>query len=279
MSKTAVYLVCFHSEKRDDFSGCTAQYFAVEKAIRNGEWPYDNGDDPSFYVARRGGPLTWGVCRQDVRTSISRGSIVVFFAYSSIGHGIVLYRLCAIATVADKVDHRALHRRPAFARSRQLYINSLIRPDSHGWRYDETNRPRSKRHEDWLWRIADHGRMKKEVFRERYGQVYETGWLSEKTINNCAPALASNYVVFADTFASAEPPEVARALNGQHEHWTNEALRDLTVRIAAARLANHRDYLRIINPSGRNQYTHHAARSGTTSHSCRWVDYSMVCAG
>jgi hypothetical protein len=64
----------------------------LEKAIIDGEWPYDNGDDPSFYVARRGGLLTWGVCRQDVRNSIEPGSIVVFFAYTS-KDGAVYYRL------------------------------------------------------------------------------------------------------------------------------------------------------------------------------------------
>jgi hypothetical protein len=51
---TTIYLVCFHSVKNDTLNGSARQYLVVEQAIRGGEWPYDNGDDPSFFVARKG---------------------------------------------------------------------------------------------------------------------------------------------------------------------------------------------------------------------------------
>ena len=70
--QTAVYC---HSQKPESFDGTKGQFRVVEEAIERDEWPYDNGDDPSFYVANQGGVLTWGVCRQDVRNSIPMGSV------------------------------------------------------------------------------------------------------------------------------------------------------------------------------------------------------------
>ena len=44
-------------------------------------WPYDGGDDPSFFCWRRhknqGGKLSWGVCRPDVRGAVQPGDVVV----------------------------------------------------------------------------------------------------------------------------------------------------------------------------------------------------------
>ena len=67
-----------------------------------------------FTSLERGGHLTWGVCRQDLRNSIAKGSIVVFFSFTPLARGELLYRLCAVETVADKLDHRAVHRDRAF---------------------------------------------------------------------------------------------------------------------------------------------------------------------
>jgi hypothetical protein len=117
---TAVYLVPYHSEPGLHLDGCAGQFATVENAIVAGEWPYDNGDDPSFYVARNGGPLTWGVCRQDVRNSIESGSIVVFFSYTS-RHDKVRYRLSAVATVADNVDRRTVFTDPRFVLLRATF--------------------------------------------------------------------------------------------------------------------------------------------------------------
>src|ERR1039458_4069461 len=117
---TAIYLVCFHSEMPKSFDGAKGQFHKVETAIYKGEWPYDNGDDPSFYVARQGGRLTWGVCRQDLRNAIEKDSIVVFFSFTSLPNKEILYRLCAVATVDDKVDHRAIHDDRRLRRFRRL---------------------------------------------------------------------------------------------------------------------------------------------------------------
>lgn len=61
MHQTSVYLACFHSEP-GHMKGSAGQCAMVEAAIERGEWPYDNGDDPSFYVARKCGGRLLGTC-------------------------------------------------------------------------------------------------------------------------------------------------------------------------------------------------------------------------
>jgi hypothetical protein len=257
---TAIYLLCFHSQKPVSFNGSQRQFLIVERAISEGKWPYDNGDDPSFYVARKGGSLTWCVCRQEVRNSIPVGSLVAFFSFTSLQDGHVLYRLCGVTTVIGKIDVRALHSENDFATFRHLYINSVIRPDLEGWRYDETDRPASQRHGDWLWRISDHRGLKQEIFNKRYEQIYRSGFLPESSLANGDLTLAQNYVVFStgmpNGYISGNPPEVAIARKGAHEKWSDKTLRSLTVGTAARFLTSKRSYLRVVNKSGRNVHRH-----------------------
>lgn len=253
MKKTSIYLVCFHSAPQN-LDGCSTQFATVEQAINNREWPYDNGDDPSFYVARRRGRLTWGVCRQDLRNSLLRGSIVVFFSFTPESKDRFVYRLCAVTTADDKVDHRAVYRSSTLRNKR--YINGLIRPQKGGWRYDETDRPQSARHGDWLWRMADHRGFTRRDFEARYRKFYDIEWFSERDLNPGKLKLGNNYIVFSDhaerTFISASPPIVATAKKGNHEVWNNAELRRLTVGLASRLLKNQRGYLRVANSSGRN---------------------------
>lgn len=251
---TAIYLVCFHSAKPDTLRDSKGQYRIVETAIRDAEWLYDNGDDPSFYVARRGGPLTWGVCRQDLRNSLAKDSIVVFFSFTPLKNDEILYRLCAVETVIDRVDHRSLHRDQRFAQFRHLYINGLIIPENDGWRYAETDRRTSQRHKDWLWRMADHRGSTREQFGKKHASVCRDEWFADNAVGSGTLRLGSNYVVFSippdRAFISPRPPKVAIARNGQHEQWTDKTLQAITVGAAAVR--DGRGYLRVVNPSGRN---------------------------
>ena len=246
----------FHSEKPKSLQGAERQFLKVETAIRDGDWPYDNGDDPSFYVARRGGRLTWGVCRQELRTSIWEGSIVVFFSFTPLATGEVLYRLCGVATVDYKTDHCAARRDGRLAAFRERYINLLIARSSDGWDYAETDRKRSQRHKDWLWRMADHMGLSKKAFEKEYDKAYSSENFPDDLLARGRLKLAGNYVVFsADpscTFISPDPHEVAVAINGQHEKWSDKRLQALTVGRAAAKRADKRSYLRVINSSGRN---------------------------
>ena len=249
LNMTAIYLVPYHSQPGLHLNGAAGQFAVVESAIVGGEWPYDNGDDPSFYVARQGGPLTWGVCRQDLRNEIKIGSIVVFFSFTRKGLK-TMYRLSGVATVADRLDRRAVFSDRRLRRHRHLYLNVLVRPQGKGWEYDEGDREQKARHSDWLWRIAVHGK-RKEPFQVRHKKIYKTGQLSNNSVR-----LATNYVVFStaadETYILPTPPEVAIAASGKHEKWTDDELRALTVALAGATTKNGRDYLRAANPTGRN---------------------------
>jgi hypothetical protein len=260
VNHTAIYLLCFHSQKAVSFNESERQFLVVERAISDGEWPYDNGDDPSFYVARKGGCLTWGVCRQEVRNSIPVGSLAAFFSFTSLQDGRVLYRLCGVTTVIGKLDVRAVHRDDSFAPFRHLYINSVIRPDIDGWRYDESDRPFSQRHGDWLWRVSDHRGVNQKTFNKRYEQIYRSGFLPESSLADGDLTLAENYVLFStgmpDGHISRKPPEVAIARKGEHEKWNDTTLRSLTVGTAARFLKSKRSYLRVVNKSGRNVHRH-----------------------
>jgi hypothetical protein len=256
VNTTAIYLVCFHSEKPKSLDGFCRQYLKVETAICRGEWPYDNGDDPSFYVARQGGRLTWGVCRQDLRNAIAKDSIVVFFSFTPLTKEETVYRLCAIATVDDILDHRAVHRDQRLSQFRHLYINRLIAPENDGWRYDETDRPTSRRHQDWLWRMVYHRGITQEQFNKKYAEIYRECWFPDSAVINRELPLANNYIVFSNppdrAFISPDPPVVAIAVKGQHEKWTDRKLQEMTVRKAASLAKSGRDYLRVANKSGRN---------------------------
>ncbi len=247
---SAVYIVAYHSECNRALRGSSGQFSIVEQAIARGEWPYDNGDDPSFHVARRGGPLTWGVCRQDVRNAILPGDIVVFFASTSISTRKVLYRLSAVATVAERMHHLRANRDPRFRP--YPYINLMGRAVNGAWRYDETDRPLHHRHADWLWRMADAGGMTKADFAVAHSQVYQTGQFSRHALRTGEIRLACNYIVFSaaddETFISPAPVAVATALKGQRERWCNSQFRRRTVGQAARHGA--RDYLRAASPTG-----------------------------
>jgi hypothetical protein len=236
--------------------GAERQYRVVETAIRDAEWPYDNGDDPSFYAARKGGRLTWGVCREDLRNAITTESIVVFFSFTPISHDEILYRLCAVATVEAKLDHRSIHRDRILSKLRALYINGLISPERGGWRYDETDRRSSQRHKDWLWRIACHRGIAKEKFKKKYAAIYRDEWFPDGAVADDQLRLAGNYILFSTTpdmgFISRDPPVVAVAAKGKSERWIDPKLQGLTVGKAAAFLKSGRDYLRVANRSGRN---------------------------
>src|SRR5689334_17326563 len=50
-------------------------------AAFTGGFPYDVGDDPAFFSASQcNGPVTWGVCRPDVRGALQNGDWVGFFS-------------------------------------------------------------------------------------------------------------------------------------------------------------------------------------------------------
>ena len=236
------HLIPYHSYQPDSrINAAFGRFACVEKAIAAGEWPYDNGDDPSFFAARRDhGLLTWGVCRRDVRARIRVGSICVFVAFEK-DRALIRYRMSAIATVAEKLDRRSVFQDSRF--QGKTYINLLISPDGDGWKYDENDRHKQHRHKDWLWRISDHRAMKKDIFTRKYAQIYNAERFSSSDV-----VVAKDYILFSQdsekTYISSHPPLVAAAQNGEHEHWISSELMMLTVGTAPQLHHRRRDFLR-----------------------------------
>jgi hypothetical protein len=202
--KTDVYLFGYHSEP-GDLKGSKGQFEIVERAIAAGEWPYDNGDDPSFYVAKHGGRLTWGVCRQDSRNPLpapaagngarQEGAIAVFFSFTTLNDEQVRYRLCAVATAEEKLDHRA-----AFRDARlkdHPYVNTMIRPRDGKWHFDETDRPKKHVHGNWLWRMCDLRALTQPVFNTKYAQFYKDGHFTDNDAAVGRVKFARNYILFS----------------------------------------------------------------------------------
>ena len=163
-------------------------------AMREREWLYEAGDDPSFFSAERNdGPVTWGVCRRDVRSQVSAGDVVAFFAvdYEG-GQWPRKYCLVAALTVEDKVSHAAIHDDERLAKFRK-YLNLLVRRKGDGWEHFEPSLPRTSWHSDWLWRIVGRGYRKAAVsgaskdFKD--GQALEVG--------GTPVTFGDNYVIFS----------------------------------------------------------------------------------
>src|SRR5579862_7511736 len=159
--ETRIYFAPFHATLDDSsMSPCGSTIAAFKKALKLRDWPYDSGDDPSFYAAGRfGGQLSWGICRQDVRNRLDSGDMVVFFSFRKFKRtGDSEYRLCALATVDRKTSQIDLWKDQNLEIYRK-YFNLLIRPsgsENDGWEHFEPTLEGSRLHDDWLWRIAEH---------------------------------------------------------------------------------------------------------------------------
>jgi len=147
--KTNIYLMVFRSVERG--SVCSPCGRASSSQVMPSDWPYDDGDDPSFRRSRQlRTNLTWGICRQQVRNRIKPTDIIVFFSVRVKKDGPPFdYRLCAIATVEEKVKQIAVWQKKRLNRFRS-FSNLLIRPKGKtGWEHYEP--VKEVQHGDWLW--------------------------------------------------------------------------------------------------------------------------------
>jgi hypothetical protein len=223
-------------------SPCGSTIAAFKRAVNLQDWPYDSGDDPSFYAARKfGGQLSWGICRQDVRNRLRRGDLVVFFSFRKFKEtGDSEYRLCALASVDRKVSQIAIWQDESLHVYRK-YFNILIQPSSlelDVWEHFEPTLAGSRIHDDWLWRMAAHQGFRKRDFKK----LQEGDRLGpHATIRCCPVVIAKNYVLFssdpAKTYVLSKPPVVAWHSNGkQVEEWNtdkfSQAVRRLTLDVA-----------------------------------------------
>lgn len=244
MASRRIYFAPFHATSDDSsVSACGSTIAAFTKAVKRQDWPYDNGDDPSFYAARKfGGQLSWGICRQDVRNRLRCGDIVVFFSFRKFkGTGDSEYRLCALATVDRKVRQSDISRDNTLKTYRK-YFNLLIRPSGsrHGaWEHFEPTLDGSRLHHDWLWRMAEHQGFRKKDFKK----LQKTDRLVQgAAVRGRSVILARNYVLFSsdvvETHILSKPPVIAWHSKGQAaEEWNqdkfSQAVKRLTLDVAA----------------------------------------------
>lgn len=223
-----IYLAAFHVRGEGHKLPCAKVAVRAFGSTGTSKWPYDIGDDPSFFCSEKGGgPLTWGICRPDVRNALSPGDIVVFFSVRKIKEiKETEYRFCAVATVCETVPMTDLWLRPAL-RVFSRYHNLLIEPRSPAfrcWKHSEPILKGKQGHEDWLWRICEHPKgVKKRSFKGR------DEFCIDDRIKGHRIIVAPNYIVFStrrdETYVLPSPPIVARHYKGKGtEVWEKDRI-------------------------------------------------------
>ena len=182
-----------------------------------GRFPFDAGDDPAFFSAGHlDGPVTWGVCRTDVRNQIdAKNDWVAFFSAEVVATQIE-YRFVALLKVADRLSGHLL------PMTFQQYLNRLIKKAPNSvWRHYEPLLPASGRHGDWLWRLSTGPYGRKDFFIKAGAmrEVPDSYWTSRD-------ADGKNYIVFdrQEGFILPTPPVIAKGVgNCMPERWGNSS--------------------------------------------------------
>jgi hypothetical protein len=155
--------------KRPPVEGSQPVVRAFRAACAESQFPFDIGDDPAFFAARYlRSPITWGICRPDVRAKIRPGDYAAFFAADRDNQQ-TTYLFVGALCVDRKISHVSLWKDPQPFRD---YLNLLIRPHGRGWEHFEPALAVRYWHKDWLWRIADNtGRRKEPVVQASLSHV------------------------------------------------------------------------------------------------------------
>jgi hypothetical protein len=207
--------------------GSPKSFEPLHAALRKGEWPYDYGDDPSFFCRYNlKGNLTWGVCRADVRSQVQPGDVVVFLSFTRMNEQ-VDYRLCAIATVERKIRQGDIFSDPSYVKYSH-YLNLLVRPTDGAWRsweHHEPGAPERDWHKDWLSRIVPFKFFSKGEL-DRQAQTHRVSL--DSYLDGKQFRFGYNYVLFSDdpiqTLVLQYPPTVAHAAPPRSEVWCPDKL-------------------------------------------------------
>lgn len=223
-----VYLSPYNSTLTSNHieGSCSNSCVRLHAALRRREWPYDYGDDPSFFCRLNlNGALTWGVCRADVRGQLKPGDVVVFFAFTNVGER-VEYRLSGLATVEQKIRQSDIFFRSAYEKYR-LYLNLLVHPtDGNGrnWTHHEPAAPHVW-HKDWLSRIAPFRRFGKTELNRCSAKRQISLDLS---IDGRPFIFGENYILFSidptKKFILDHPSIIAYSEPPHAEVWCNDRL-------------------------------------------------------
>jgi hypothetical protein len=260
------YISTFLESSQTDLFQPLAEGFRDD--LKAGVWPYDVGDDPSFCSARRTrGQVTWGVCRQDVRSQLQPGDVVIFFVVQYAANRIdSSYRFAAALSVQTSItEDKVFHATPYTTFGQ--YLNLLIRPCRSGWEHLEPSLPRRYWHDDWLWRISKHNGQRKAAFMQA-GLAHVPG--QPLIVGGRPVQLAPNYVIFSsspsESFVAETPPLVAQwSREEPFEKWRDTPKANAIRTIAFTRLG--RNNLRTRN----RQQTHRHVWVATSMSGCEVV--------
>jgi hypothetical protein len=225
-------------------------------SIHADEFPYDIGDDPAFFSARyHKAPVTWGVCRPDVRCKIRPDDWMIFFAAERDGSPTTRYRFAAACRVERKISQQEIFACQVESVFRS-YLNLLIRPLDRGWEHFEPCLRKPKWHKDWLWRICkrnDKSFSKEEIVVA--GIEHQDG--NPLTVRNSPAPITDNYVIFSksQSIIARDPPHVATHDKGQSgETWRTD-VRSKRIRALIFGIGE-RQCLRTSNPQQPHRHFH-----------------------
>jgi hypothetical protein len=200
---------------------------------KNSRFPYDIGDDPAFFSARfYDGPVTWGVCRADVRCATAVGDWIVFFSCETDDHDqlgpvstVTRYRFEAALCIETKLQHTSLFE----PQGNMLgsYLNLLVRPNGPGWEHFEPALHPSKRlfylYEDWTWRICCRSQVSRKADLIAQSHQHVAG--QPLSFGGRPLPVVENYIVFSRALSVLvdDPPLVATYRRGEvSEKWESD---------------------------------------------------------
>lgn len=233
---SGIFIAPYHAYLPEKFNRDTVptQYLCVTDAISKETWPYDYGDDPSFYSSdAQRGRLSWGVCRPDTRNQVAPGDVVVFVAFIKKPSTHVLYKLSAVATVERKEHHCDLLSNPVLKGEFGSYANLLLSEGPNDtWIHREPSLPSCDWHKDWLCRMGPKSQPK--------AIPREIITVSGALCGTIPFSFGRNYVIFTkpptETFILGEPHPVAESTGKNLESWFQDAvsqcIHQLTVQFA-----------------------------------------------
>lgn len=165
---------------------------AFYSACATSAFPYDIGDDPSFFASQyHTGPVTWGVCRPDARSLIKEDDCVAFFSAERDGP-VTRYRFVAGLQVGRLTSHLAMSS-PGEDEVFSRYLNLLVRPCIAGWEHHEPGLHPNQWHEDWIWRMCRRRGLEKAAVVVAGAEGSLT---AELNAGGTRFEAATNYVVF-----------------------------------------------------------------------------------
>jgi hypothetical protein len=148
MDERKIYC-CVYLNDRSDKINTSRSPVEYQQFVRERPLTSDIGDDPSFYCAAHlKGPVTWGVCRHNVRNVLREHDEIHFvlcdktsrptWEYHYVGHGVV----------AGTITHKEIFTSSEFGLFRE-YFNTLLAPKGNRFIHFE-KLPPEMWHDDWV---------------------------------------------------------------------------------------------------------------------------------